>query len=1425
MTSRLCSIILSVLCSVASLTAQQSVIVEFEQASWVTTSALRARPMLPDALMQRSSARIQNATQREALRSMQRYAVLDLPATWTQRTLDSLRLLPGVRSVRLNHRIAVHDDPITNDSLSADQYALRIVRATDAWTIATGRGVTVGVIDTGIDWTHPDLRDQLAVRTAEDRNGNGRFEAWSVDETVNGLTGDLDGIDNDGNGWIDDVIGFDFVDQRVRNIGDDQTPDAVPLDEQGHGTSVAGVVAAQVNNTVGIAGLAPDARIVTLRAFDATGNGEEDDIAAAILYAALNGVDIVNMSFGDGVDSPVIRDAVHTAALFGCTLIASVGNTGSTSRQYPASYDDVIAVGATTETDTRAAFSSTGSSVALTAPGQNIITTRVGGRYRVVNGTSFAAPYVAAAAALVREADPGVDAAAMRARLSETSDDLGEPGWDGQFGAGRLRADAAVKAVGVAVVSITTPENEQTIGLRPGVRVVVTGTATSTEFSSWRLELGTGDEPDSFTEIASGQEQVIDARLAELDQQDLPRSTYTLRLVGVNQNGRTHESRRRFTTYSIGSGLYPEVEFVPAWSLDRRTMVATVRAQYPTTLSMQFASDRDTVRAFDPYHRTSVHSIAVDGLAPDTPYGCTLTFVRAPHDTVPGGPYAVQQRTDAMPSVNGRQVWVSSVPGYLLNEVVDLYGDGEAVFAMSDLSDGSFGRLTINAYRGGKFVVRDSLDRPFIPRGFGDSNGDGIIELFAGVIGSCILYQAPSQGGSVFGRVIFADTTSGNATAVGMADVDRDGRDELLCMSDSGIVAYTYRNGSYQQLASAVNPTPGASPTSRSRYDEVSVAVGNTDADANTELIYGDADGDLLFFEFRDGAFQQEQIVRDIGGGGSGYVKGLDVTGDGRMDVVHGIPDSTGPNSEGEYGRQLWRYRLYTSTSENTYQRIWEDAVHGVRYGIGYRNMVDGGQLDMRDGDEIAICAFPRLYVFTYDRAADTVKPMYFMDNVVTPRAIIHDFDADGMNELGVGRTVSEFGAMTSLVGLEIDTTAGMRSAPSGLHAVILDSARFELRWSPVEGATAYVVQMSEIGQVGYRDIDTVDATSYLVDTLTADLTRYYRVYSVITITPPRRLSNAVTVRLSRPIRPVTCIPADTIAVRDLREGAVLRVRYSADAMPFTPIDPIVAQLTRPDGTPLVLASSVMPTSNAELLIRFDALLTSAVPNDVRLELGSFRDRNEMWSNGGTFSLTVDTSSEEPEVFLASLRVVDPATIVLRYSEPVTTTTASDVANYALSPSGAVSSVNANGSDSVVVSLDPSSAIGARGITYYITVQNVVGLSGARMTTGPGSTLGFSFSAPSLDAVYVYPHPVYLGSTETVTFANLTTNATIEILDARFQVIARVQERDGNGGATWDLRTDNGDRIPPGIFYYRVSGTNTDNAEQESGLRKIMIRR
>lgn len=278
------------------------------------------------------------------------------------------------------------------------------VDAPEAWDVTTGNAV-VAVLDTGVDLSHPDLAPNLWVNPGEVPDN---------------------GLDDDGNGYADDVHGWDFAED-----------DPVPQDRNGHGTHVAGIVAAVAGNGVGGAGVCPGCRIMVLRSkLDLAGTVE------AIAYAVDNGADVINMSFGDGSFSRLLRRAIARAGARGVLVVAAAGNQlgdndmrlvidedGDGAREccptYPASYDlpNIIAVAASNHADRygyrtgcairngevlpRCAFTNVGhDSVDLAAPGVDVLSTFPSGAYEVLDGTSMAAPVVAGVAGLVRSVHP-----------------------------------------------------------------------------------------------------------------------------------------------------------------------------------------------------------------------------------------------------------------------------------------------------------------------------------------------------------------------------------------------------------------------------------------------------------------------------------------------------------------------------------------------------------------------------------------------------------------------------------------------------------------------------------------------------------------------------------------------------------------------------------------------------------------------------------------------------------------------------------------------------------------------------------------------------------------------------------------------------------------------------------------------------------
>lgn len=275
------------------------------------------------------------------------------------------------------------------------------VKAETAYTTngATGSGVIVAVVDTGVDYNHEDLTNNI----------------WANSDEIAGNS-----LDDDSNGYIDDTKGYDF-------IGDIYTatqPDNDPDDDYGHGTHVSGIIAAE-NNTVGVRGIAPSAKIMPVKVLDASGYGWNSDIAAGIRYAADNGADIINLSLGGSSPSRTLEAAIDYAYAQGVLVIAAAGNSNSySSPSYPAVYNHVVSVAASDEDGNIAYFSNWGK-VDVIAPGDLILSSVPGNKYAKYSGTSMAAPHAAGVAALIMQKHTINNVNALRHALEATANDFG----------------------------------------------------------------------------------------------------------------------------------------------------------------------------------------------------------------------------------------------------------------------------------------------------------------------------------------------------------------------------------------------------------------------------------------------------------------------------------------------------------------------------------------------------------------------------------------------------------------------------------------------------------------------------------------------------------------------------------------------------------------------------------------------------------------------------------------------------------------------------------------------------------------------------------------------------------------------------------------------------------------------------------------
>ena len=347
-----------------------------------------------------------------------------------QTIADAIAGQPGVLSAEFDARVRVEFTPndqyyATDPFTGLGQWGIRTAKVDQAWDTVRAAMLTVAVIDTGVDPGHPDLQGALLP---------GRSFLSAPSATCTSTT----------------------------------------ADDNSHGTHVSGIIAANGNNAVGISGVAFGVKILPLKALDCEGIGIMSDVAQAIIYAADQGVRIISISLGSPSDSPTLRSALQYAASRNSLVVVAAGNCGVSTlspscgsldqASYPAAYPEALAVAATDTTDTRASFSTQGSYVDIAAPGRAIVSTvptypsKASTRsYAAFNGTSQAAPFVAGVAALIWSREPALTATQVRERLLATADDLGAPGRDDAFGAGRVNALRAVSSPVTAPPPVTAP--------------------------------------------------------------------------------------------------------------------------------------------------------------------------------------------------------------------------------------------------------------------------------------------------------------------------------------------------------------------------------------------------------------------------------------------------------------------------------------------------------------------------------------------------------------------------------------------------------------------------------------------------------------------------------------------------------------------------------------------------------------------------------------------------------------------------------------------------------------------------------------------------------------------------------------------------------------------------------------------------------
>ena len=479
-----------------------------------------------------------------------RYLVYDIPE-YLKVDLNYLSSMPGHTSVENNEcgNSALPQDGLGYVSQAAspvqsveDQWAMEHVgltqdAASSQATSSDAPPIVIGVIDTGLDWNHLDFAWENIWRNEDEIPDNG--------------------VDDDGNGYVDDIIGWDFMNQ-----------DNKPWDNDGHGTFVSGIIAATHNNGAGIDGIDPKARVMVLKALNNFGRTRASYVAQAIVYGADNGARILNLSVSGGEVPGVVIDAVAYARGKGVLVITAAGNRGENiDRGPPGGVPGIMSVAATGPDDKRAVFSNVGSSINIAAPGVDIVSLRArrtdfmlnsatttyqardaylgdDHRYYRSAGTSFATPIVSGIASLVWSNRPELTATQVQRILEQSARDVGTPGRDRFTGYGVVDAPAALGAdpeffVEAAILLAHRLEEDGQ------VFVQVFGSADANQFGRAWIEIGEGEDPSHWIPIGDALPDTVRLGVlgmipaAQLDGANV----WTVRVLVEHQNSRLREAR------------------------------------------------------------------------------------------------------------------------------------------------------------------------------------------------------------------------------------------------------------------------------------------------------------------------------------------------------------------------------------------------------------------------------------------------------------------------------------------------------------------------------------------------------------------------------------------------------------------------------------------------------------------------------------------------------------------------------------------------------------------------------------------------------------------------------------------------------------------------------------------------------------------
>lgn len=1340
---------------------------------------------------------------------------------------DKRELNSKIEFIEPNYIFKIEQDNTkTNDALINEQWGLEAVNAFNAWKIATGKGIKIGLVDTGIDFKHQDLENNIFINSKEDINNNGKFDDWRSTEIRNGVSGDLDGIDNDGNGTVDDVIGYDFVDTDSGNIGDSKDIDPVVSDEHGHGTAVAGVICATANNNLGISGVAYNSKILTARAFNIFGEAESDDIAKAIVYLVNNKVKVINCSFGDNNYSRLADAAIEYAHSAGCIVVTSSGNNNWDRMHYPSDHAKVICVGGVERGDKKIqkyAYSNYGLNLTLLAPGKDILSTKAGGGYKEYSGTSLATPFVTGAVAMLLEKNPNLKLEEVKSIMEVNAQPLSGLEANEKEGAGLLDIHKSLVDDYPSNINVTTPDEFTSFKLGKDSNIVITGTVSTPLFDRYEISMENyylNQGVDKTYPIISSASQIFNDTLGTFKNVgrsliqnskgqiiDLPNGDVLIRLKVFLKNGKTIQRSRLTEIVNNEKLMLNSITYSIAYDRNLKKIYVNIRTNLNSYVSVKPQEStvindyNDDIDLYSKYHTLilnpyvksdgqysyNVKITRRDGQQIDTSILIKADFDDFANTSCITKPYSIESKS------------------YLTNDIRDINGDGSPDIITNNITDDyKFNKTQLYSFTNNKFLKQEEYPDALFQMSIGNTNNNRFKDVLFKQNGRTVLYESKNQ---LFSNKIYDDYAS---TGMYLYDIDRDGIDEVVAFKantnfkDTGIkdslIISKYQGDSYfQYLSYSLNE----SEKEVGEYNSATkLLIDDFDNDGKPEVAIVNKYGSLKIIKIDKSKFNTEFISKDTTYTEAFQLAKGDIDGDGQQEILK-LTDYL-INSEADYeyptqpSKRVCKLQIYKYRN-GRYEELENLAQSFINSKTSYDHTeykfgVSCGDIDNKKGDEIIVTLFPNLFVFKYTQ--DKLKPYFYANDSYSNNAVVADFDKNGVNELG-------YSTDNAVKFIEIDTFSTDIVPPTRIWGYSLDTNRYLINWVNPVNSQKTEIWIKSNGKDSLQGV--ISGDKYILTDYPDKQGGVYlkSIYDENKVSPP-----------SKEIM-FNIYPANKVTNTDFVDNIII-VKY-AEKVPLN-IQPGYFSVINSQNKELKI-KSVLYLSETEYLIVLNEKLNDG---DYTLNIESFFDYFSNLTQAFSKKIKFTLADRDRFLYFKKLKVVskEPPVIELQFSDKIGES-ALDKDNYTLEPKFSIQSINIKpDNDSIVViEFDEAAGLGALGHTYSISSNMIISVNQVKMQEGKANKLSFVFVGEDINNTFVYPNPADFSKDEFLYFANLPVRAIIKIYTLDGVLLNTITENDGNGGTQWDGTDNKGSRLNTGVYLYQAE----DMQGNKSELMKLVI--